>query len=63
MRLAFPGVLVGDCARATEVIAGMVVADLIAVGMEIDAPTDGENVMVTGIRMRDASVNVWIEVP
>lgn len=55
--------LVGDCAGAREVIAGIVVAVLIAVGMETDVPAESEDVMVTGISIEDASVKVSIEVP
>lgn len=55
--------LVGDCASAREVIAGIVVADLIAVGMDTDVPAEGAGVMVTGISIEEASVKVFVEVP
>lgn len=54
---------VGDCASAREVIAGIVVAVLIAVGMDTDVPAEGPDVMVTGTTIEDASVKVLVEMP
>lgn len=54
---------VGDCASASEVIAGIVVAVLIAVGMDTDVPAEGAEVMVTGSSIEDVSVKVLVEVP
>lgn len=63
IRWASPVVPVGDCASAREVIAGIVVAVLIAFGMDTDVPAEGPEVMVTGISIDDASVKVLVEVP
>jgi hypothetical protein len=59
-----PPVVSVDCdANAREVIGGIVVAVLIAVGMDTDAPVEGEVVIVTGINIDDTSVKVLVEVP
>lgn len=44
-------------------MGGILVAVLIAVGMDTDAPVEGVEVMVTGISIEDASVKVLVEVP